>query len=323
MLSALVNVEDSAGKNLPNLRWLLNHLGNQKKGSMHTFMSRYLEQQDSPVFSEYLAFCATEPKVMGIDRLHCPASMELWSDPEVCRFTATNTIDLEPARHRHTAIYVIVPECQMRYFSILLSLFYSACFAHRLRDCGEDLLPVFFFLDEFGNLGRIQNFASTSTTLRKRRCSISIILQDLAQLDAIYGREEARAIFSGGCANKLFYSGLDLETARYVEHVLGQNTEYDTTFGGIDDRARTIGVPLLSADQVRMLPADEGILISGRQRPAKFKMPPCFKTPSIRRSTEKPPAAIEYDNGPDEVKFLDLAGANGAGDVPEIESGEE
>ncbi len=306
VLSALVNVPDRSYVNLANLRWLLNHLGGQADSGMNAFMSRYLEQQDKRVFSEYLAFCATEPKVRASVIASARAALELWSDPEVCRFSASNTIDLEPLRHRHTAIYIIVPEHQVTYFALLLNLFYSACFAHCLRSDATEPLPVFFFLDEFGNLGRIQNFASIITTLRKRRCSVSIILQALSQLESTYGRAEAQTIFSGGCANKLFYSGLDLETARYVEQILGQNTEYDTTFGGISEHARTIGVPLMSADQIRMLRANEGILISGRQRPAKFVMPPCFRVEQQRRRTKIPPIALDNDDSDSAVKYLEL-----------------
>jgi len=162
-------------------------------------------------------------------------------------------------------------------------------------------------MDEFGNLGHMNDIASTITTLRKRRCSISIILQKLSQLRAVYGPDEARTIFSGGCGNKLYFSGLDLETTEYIEKSLGKNTEYDTVFGGIDHRSRTIGVPLMSSDQVRMLRASEGILISGRERPIKLRMPPYFQVPAWKRLTEKPPAKPSLPSPIDQVEYLDLA----------------
>ena len=267
-LSAFASVPNERLRTLANLRVLLNRLGLDDQREVQTFMSRYLA--DERLFSDYLAFCATDTRVKGSILSTARAAVELWSDPEVCRFTASNTVDIPALRQRRTAIYLIVPEHQVRYFGLLLNLFYSACFGHCLENSGPDLEPVYFFLDEFGNMGHITHFASIITTLRKRRCSISIILQDLAQLEAIYGRHEARTIFSGGCANKLFYGGLDLETALYVERVLGQNTEYDTTFGGIDERARTLAVPLMTADQVRMLGLGEAILVSGRERPVRL-----------------------------------------------------
>jgi len=294
-LSALTRVEDRQFVNLGNLRWLLNHLGSPGATGMHVFMARYLEDENPQMFSEYLAFCAQDPRVMASILATARAAVDLWSDADICRLTAENSLDLSRFRKRPTAIYVIVPEHQIRYFGLLVNLFYSACFAECLKPGSPDDLPVFFFLDEFGNLGYVNNISATITTLRKRRCSISLILQELSQLEAIYGREEARTIFSGGCGNKLFLSGLDLETTVYIERVLGKNTLYDTPFGGSDDRARTVAVPLMSADQIRMLKSAEGILISGRMRPAKLKMPAYFENPQLRRYSEKTVAYVRTE----------------------------
>lgn len=309
LLSALVNVEDDGYVCLANLRWLLNHLGRSERTGIHAFMCRHLEAQDPQIFSEYLAFCTTDSKVMASILASARASLELWTDPNICRFSAHNSVNLDILRSHHTAIYLIVPEHQVRYFSLLLNLFYSACFGLCLRETTANDLPVFFLLDEFGNLGKIENFATMITTLRKRRCSISIILQELSQLNAIYGRDEARTIFSGGASNKLFCAGLDLETTQYIERVLGRNTEYDTTFGGIDEHARTLGVPLLSADQVRMMKPSEGILISGRERPVKLTMPAYFEDGRLRQLAQKPPVEFQANSPDDQVRYIDLGGA--------------
>src|SRR5882724_11490549 len=220
-LAALSRVEDESFRNLGNLRWLLNHLGGGAATGMHAFMSRYLELDNPQLFAEYLAFCAQDHRVLASILSTARAAVELWADGDICRLTASNTLDLSRLRHRPTALYIIVPEHQVRYFGPLINLLYSACFEHCLKESTENSLPVYFFMDEFGNLGHVNNIAATITTLRKRRCSISLILQDLSQLDAIYGRDEARTIFSGGCGNKLFFSGLDLETTTYIERVLG------------------------------------------------------------------------------------------------------
>lgn len=306
-LSALSQVEDRRYVNLANLRWLLNHLGSPGATGMHVFMARYLEHDKPQMFSEYLAFCAQDPRVMASILATARAAVDLWSDADICQLTAENTLDLCRLRKRPTAIYVIVPEHQIRYFGLLVNLFYSACFAECLKSGSPDDLPVFFFLDEFGNLGYVNNISAIITTLRKRRCSISIILQELSQLEAIYGREEARTIFSGGCGNKLFFSGLDLDTTVYIERVLGKNTLYDTPFGGSDDRSRTVAVPLMSADQIRMLKNAEGILVSGRNRPVKLRMPAYFENPTLRQYSEK----FAFHLRPEtisECKFLDLQG---------------
>ena len=108
--------------------------------------------------------------------------------------------------------------------------------------------------------------------------------------------------------NKLFFSGLDLETCTYLERVLGQNTEYDTVFGGVDDKARTVGRPLLSADEIRMMDEKEGILVSGRQRPVKMKTPAYFRHPQLRPLTEKETAEVQLDYTNETVEYLEIRG---------------
>jgi len=136
--------------------------------------------------------------------------------------------------------------------------------------------------------------------------SVSVVLQELSQLTAVYGPAEARTIFAGGCGSKLFFSGLDLEASRYIEGLLGSSTEYDTLFGGIDERARTVGVPLMRSDHVRMMKGQEAVLISGSRRPARVKMPPYFEVGSWSRAARKGPARLSYGYGGEKVELLDL-----------------
>ncbi len=294
-LTALSQVEDPQYKNLANLRWILNHFGVSGEG-IQDFMVNHL---DDITFADYKAFVAQDTKVIASILSSARAALDLWSDPDVATLTTKNTMDIASIRDKPTVIYLIVPEHKIHYFSITLNLFYSACFEHCLSDWQEGnseanthKLPVYFFLDEFGNLGRINGFASMITTLRKRRCSISIILQELSQLEAIYDRNDARSIFAGGCSSKLFFSGLDVETCSYVERALGQNTEYDTLFKGISEYARTVAVPLKRTDEIRMLDAEKGIFITGRQPPALLNIPPFYTVPQSQAQTGIPAAPL-------------------------------
>ena len=158
-------------------------------------------------------------------------------------------------------IYLIVPEHKIRYFSVILNLFYSACFEHCLSHWDErspERTHVCCRSRSSSTSSATSGGSTTSrrliTTLRKRRCSVSLILQEKAQLEALYGRLDAQTIFSGGCGNKLFFPGLDQETCEYLERALGQNTVYDTYYAGVSEHARVMGKPLLRADEIRMLP---------------------------------------------------------------------
>lgn len=300
---ATVRCNNPAYQTLGNLRWLLNHFGVDNKAT-HRFMA---ENLDDRMFAEYQACIAQDSKVLSSILSSARAALDLWSDPDVIQITATDSIDIESFRTQKTITYLIAPEHQIEYFSLILNLFYTACFESFL-EMGDDpdLLPVFFFLDEFGNLGKIPRFASIATTLRKRRCSLCIILQELSQLETLYGKDAAKSIFSGGMANKLFFSGLDLDTCQYLEKVLGKNTVYDTAFGGISDHARVIAQPLMSLDEVRMMDKQTGILISGSERPIKLPMLPYYKNPKLHKLTLIPPAQLHYCQPKDAVQWIPL-----------------
>jgi type IV secretion system protein VirD4 len=299
-LLALTNYPDKKFSHIRNVRNLLNNYGVNGEG-INGFMSQYLDKSN---FSEYKSFISKDSKLTGSILSLAEASLDLWSDPEIVRLTSSDNIDIEALRKEKTIIYIIVPEHKIKYFSLLVNFFYSACFEY----CLENLkgLPVFFFLDEFGNLGKINNFSSIATTLRKKNCSINIILQELSQLEAIYGKSEAKAIFSGGMANKLFLSGLDLESCTYLEKVLGTITQYDTVFGGFTEKAQTISRPLLSSDKIRMLDNSKGVLISGRQLPIKIKMPAFFNHKAWHKLTQKKSVDLNFDYSKKKVNFLDL-----------------
>ena len=82
---------------------------------------------------EYKAFLSQDTKIMTSILSSARAALDLWSDPDIIKLTATNTIDLEALRKEKTIIYVIVPEHLVKYFSIIINLFYSACFEYCLQ----------------------------------------------------------------------------------------------------------------------------------------------------------------------------------------------
>ncbi len=300
-LRALTASVDERLIHLGNARMLLNRFGTGGK-AIGAFMRGRL---DDLAFGEYQAFLAQDEKVVSGVLSTARTALDLWSDPDVIRFTAAHSVSIEALREQKTILYLTVPEDQIRYFAILLNLIYSACFEFCLRQSGQ---PVFFFLDEFASLGTIDNFPSIVTTLRKRRCSISIIIQELAQLTANYGPHDGRSIFSGGVANKLFFSGLDLEAATYLELVLGRSTAQEKVWEEGKDTGRwlTEGKPLMTADRIRMMNAQEAILISGSHPPALLHMPPYFQNRKMRQQTGIPPPPIQIDYAGEKVLYLKI-----------------
>ena len=62
---------------------------------------------------------------------------------------------------------------------------------------GQLPIPTYFILDEFANIGRIQDFDKKISTSRSRKISFSVILQNLDQLEAVY--KESHETILGNC----------------------------------------------------------------------------------------------------------------------------
>lgn len=286
-ISALKNCGSEEFIHLGNVRMLLNSLSLNSE-EIDLFMSTYL---DDSLFSEYRSFLAQDDKVIANILSSARAALDAWSDPEIVKLTASNSVNIHSMKSEKTLTYITVPEHKISYFSIILNLFITSCFKFCLEsDFDKQSLPIFFFLDEFANCGKINDFPSFCTVARKRKVSISIVLQSQSQLESIYGKNDAETILSGGITNKLFFSGSDLKTCSYVEKLLGSETRFEK-----DEDSRIVGRPLLNADQVRRMNRSKCILISGSYRPAKIRMKPYFKDKRLRKLSKIEPVNISYD----------------------------
>ena len=106
-------------------------------------------------------------------------------------------------------------------------MLYSQLF-NRLCELADDkyggTLPyqVRILADEFPNIGKIPGFDKLIATMRSRGISISIILQTLSQLKALY--KDADQIITGNCDSFLFLGGKEESTLKSISRLLGKET---------------------------------------------------------------------------------------------------
>jgi len=89
-----------------------------------------------------------------------------------------------------TALFCVIPDSDKSYSfivgalytQIFQELYYHADFCHR----GRLPIPVTFLLDEFANVPLPNDFCSLVSTMRSREISVVIILQNMAQIKAMY-----------------------------------------------------------------------------------------------------------------------------------------
>ena len=280
-------------QNLHNLRYLLNSFGTD--GSpLNDFVARNTIG-DRATRDEFKGVISNDEKVIQGAVATAKTSLDKFSDPELCELTAKETLNFETLRTEKTILYLIIPEHEIQYYGFFLSLLYTQIFSMcmELPREGKKYLSIYFLLDEFGNMGKLPNFSNLITTLRKRNCSCSLVLQDIEQINNIYGKSEASTIVNGGCSSKIFFPGLSLNTCEELERILGKSTirymeQGAHKLGEESDNARdmTIGRSLLTADEIRTMQDNQAIFITGNKRPVMLKMKPYFKNRSLFAKTK-------------------------------------
>lgn len=88
---------------------------------------------------------------------------------------------------------------------------------------------VQFILDEFANQGNLADVEKTIAVTRSRNISLTIILQSIAQLRAIYDKKAD--IIVDCCDTTLFLGGKSNSTNKEISEMIGKETIKQTTFG--------------------------------------------------------------------------------------------
>ncbi len=149
---------------------------------------------------------------------------------EIENLTSRDNIDLASlGSDKPTALFVIIPSADSTY-NFLVSMMYSQLFETLYHNC-ETINPdrftpcprhIRFLLDEFINIGQIPEFTKKLATMRQYEISCSIIIQNIAQLKAMY-KDDYETII-GNCDSFLFLGGSEYSTLEYVSKELGDAT---------------------------------------------------------------------------------------------------
>ena len=127
---------------------------------------------------------------------------------------------------RRKAIFLTLPD-EDPTFNFIAAIFYQCLFDSIIQRCrtypGQKLAtPLHCFLDEFANIGRIPNFDKLIATIRSRGVSVSVILQTIAQIKAMY--EKSWETIAGNCDSTLFLGGDEPSTTEWISKILGKET---------------------------------------------------------------------------------------------------
>lgn len=131
-------------------------------------------------------------------------------------------------------------------------------------------MHVHFLMDEFANVSLPNDFEKILSTMRGRGVSASIIIQNMAQLRALFDKQWESIV--GNCDEFLYLGGNEQSTHKYVSELLGKETIDLDTHGRTTGRGgswstnqQISGRELMTPDEVRMLDNSRALLfVRGR-----------------------------------------------------------
>jgi type IV secretion system protein VirD4 len=121
-------------------------------------------------------------------------------------------------------IFINIPESRLRQWKGMLTLIVSQFLRHFENRPDKNNSPILFLLDEFARLGKLEGITDGLATLRSKKITICPIIQDLAQLDYIYGTT-ARQVIVGTCQYQVIFNVTDGDSQKYFSELLGKYKE--------------------------------------------------------------------------------------------------
>ena len=220
--------------------------------------------------------------------------MSIFNDRGLCGLTSATDIHAERFAFEPTALFLKIPdEKDTRHF--LASLFILSTYKALIKVATSlpgQTLPrnVYYIMDEFGNMPKIDKFGQMITVGRSRKIWFSMVVQSFVQLTNVYGKEIADIVI-GNCGVKMFIGSNDTDTCKMFSEMCGNMTVRTTsTSSAIGGKAGDINLssqtqvrPLIYPSELQRLNNQEStgnsIIVSFNSFPLKTKYTPSYKCP--------------------------------------------
>ena len=185
-------------------------------------------------------------------------------DPRLCAALARSDFSLADLKTTPMTVYLAIPPDRLRACLGFVRGFVGLALDGITASRPGRAHRVAFFLDEFGQLGRMDRLADSVTLLRGYGAQLWVFVQDLSQLKAVYPRWQS---FLANTSQQ-FFGTADYDTARYLSGALGQQTiRYETHSASVSSGKHAVGPsnmssstgehlqgrPLLTPDEVMRL----------------------------------------------------------------------
>ena len=284
----------------------------------------------------YKDYRSGSAKTLKSIQITLAARLEKFNLASLAALTATDELDLSAMGERKTALFIIIPDNDTS-FNFLVSILYTQLFQqlfyaadHKYR--GSLPVPVHFIMDEFANVSLPDDFDKILSVMRSRGVSVSIILQNMAQLKALFEKQHESIV--GNCDTFLYLGGNEQATHKFVSELLGKETidtnTYGRSFGKNGNYSRNdqnAGRELLTPDEVRLLDNRYALLFIRGERPVMDDKFDILKHPNVGGSADGSGKPFQHGELDYSIASFAVKGRKqlkqepppGSGDMPEVE----
>ena len=278
----------------------------------------------------YHSYHSGSAKTLKSIQITLAARLEKFNLESLAALTTTDELELETLGEKKTALFALIPDndtsfnflVSLLYTQLFQQLFYSADHIHG----GSLPIPVHFLMDEFANVSLPDDFDKILSVMRSRSVFVSIILQNLAQLKALFEKQWESIV--GNCDEFLYLGGNEQSTHKYVSELLGKSTIDTNTYGKSSGRSgnystnyQISGRELLTPDEVRMLDNQYAILFIRGERPVLDFKYDILKHPNVAMTADGNAGVYTHGEVKSDVATIELISFD-KNKAPEIEVAE-
>lgn len=265
----------------------------------------------------YRDYRSGSAKTLKSIQITLASRLEKFNLESLASLTMVDELDLPSLGEKKTALFALIPDNDTS-FNFLVSILYTQLFQQLFfladHKYGVSLpVHVHFVMDEFANVSLPDDFDKILSVMRSREVSVSIILQNLAQLKALFEKQWESIV--GNCDEFLYLGGNEQSTHKYVSELLGKETiDLDTHgkstghSGNYSTNYQISGRELLTPDEVRLLDNRYALLFIRGERPIMDFKYDILKHPNVAKTTdgkEKPYIHGGTENAVASISILD------------------
>ena len=262
----------------------------------------------------YRSYRSGSGKTLKSIQITLLSRLEKFNLESLAGITQTDEMELSLLGEEKRAIFAIIPDNDssfnfivgMLYTQLFQQLYYQADIIHG----GRLPVHVHFVMDEFANVALPDQFDKLLSTMRSREISVSIIIQNLSQLKALY--EKQWESITGNCDTFLYLGGNEQSTHEYVSKLLGKETVDMNTYGQSKGRSGTYstnwqltGRELMTPDEVRLLDNRFALLFVRGERPVMDLKYDILRHPNIALTLDG--GAEPYRHGEDLLSIASVS----------------